>query len=158
MGMNDYDVIYGDCLRDYEDGKTLMKPLKISTIYNGLPFSHQSVFVETELFKLRKYDESFRISGDYEWFLNAYIDGKSFGYVPICVSCFDTKGISATNLYENYLEADRIRVRYGVCGSLVIRSIKLIIWRLLDVMRVSPRILEKTTRVVDRIKSTCKHM
>lgn len=154
-GIYDYDIIYGDCLRDYEGGKTLMKPLDISTIYNGLPFSHQSVFVRTDLFKERKYDESYRISGDYEWFLNAYLSKRTFGYVPLCVSCFDTKGISATNRYENYLEADRIRVRYGVAGGYISRKAKQIVWKAIDLMNISPKVIEGITRKLDLIRTRC---
>lgn len=142
------DIIYGDSLRDYGNDKVIAKPLELSTINRGLPFSHQSVFTKTVLFKNRKYDESFRISGDYEWFLNAYISGKSFGYVPQCVSCFDTCGISATHLYENYLEADRIRCKYKVNSGFLIRKLKSLSWFLIDKIGVTPKTIEMINRIL----------
>lgn len=152
------DILYGDSLRDYgNDNKVMVKPLELSTIRRGLPFSHQSVFVRTELFKNRRYDESFRISGDYEWFLNAYLEGRTFGYVPICVSCFDTCGISATHLYENYLEADRIRSKYGVNSGILSRKIKLVIWFLIDKFRVSPYKVELINNMIGLRKHEDSH-
>lgn len=145
------DILYGDSLRDYgNDNKVMVKPLELSTIRRGLPFSHQSVFVRTELFKNRRYDESFRISGDYEWFLNAYLEGRTFGYAPICVSCFDTCGISATHLFENYCEAERIRKRYGLSDGLVIRIIKKLIWYSFDKLHVNPKSIEYINRRLNK--------
>lgn len=129
------DILYGDSNRKYVDYRTgcetgkIVNSLPIKSIIHGLPFSHQSVFTKTYLFKNRYYDENFKISGDYEWFLDAYQKERTFAYVPICVSDFDTNGISQTHMYENYLEADRIRIMHEVAGNKIIRNIKRLIWK-----------------------------
>lgn len=153
-GLLQCDIIYGDSNREYIDLKKdrtvekVMEPLPLETIVHGLPFSHQSVFTKTVLFKTRKYDETFRISGDYEWFLNAYQEGKIFVYIPVCVSSFDTQGISAMNLYENYLEAERIRFMHGISETVVLRRVKQGIWWFLDKLRVRSEIVELINRLI----------
>ena len=143
LNVNDIDILYGDSDRAYNNNCNRVAPSPLTFMVRGLPFSHQACFTKLDLFKKRPYDESYEISGDYEWFLNAYMNGCRFGYAPVCVSRFDTKGISATRLYDNWVEADRIRDRYGLAGTGLTRKLKRLSWYILDKLHVNSRIIEK---------------
>ena len=147
-----YDIIYGDSARDYGSNVEVVKPANLTSITKGLPFSHQAVFTRTELFKARGYDESFRISGDYEWFLGAYMEKKNFGYIPVCISIFDTCGISSQKLYENYLEAERIRKKHSVADPWLVRMPKRAVWFLMDRMKMGSSFVEKLTGMIAKFR------
>lgn len=146
------DIFYGDSARDYGNKIEVTQPLPITSIKKGLPFSHQSVVTRTALFRTRKYDQNYKISGDYEWFLNAYLEKKRFQYIPICISVFDTKGISSQLLYENYIEAEKIRYSCGVEDFWIIRIIKRMIWKLFDCLNVGSGFIEKATGMMARFR------
>jgi len=151
-GDESYDIIYGDSARDYGSSIDIVKPSSLTSITKGLPFSHQAVLTRTELFKTRGYDESFCISGDYEWFLGAYMEQKSFRYIPVCISIFDTCGISSQRLYENYLEAERIRAKYSVADPWVVRMPKRAVWFLMDRMKMGSSFVEKLTGMIAKFR------
>lgn len=133
----DYDIVYGDnrwidsTHVDYHKAGE-----NIEVIKKGLPFSHQSVFTKTEFFRQRPYDSDLKISGDYEWFLGAYIEQKKFKYIDICVSDFYLDGISSFNRYDTYKEVLKIREKYGVNDPAIIRSVKSLVWWGIDKLGV----------------------
>lgn len=151
-GNQPYDIIYGDSARNYGSNIEVVKPSPLTSLTKGLPFSHQAVLTRTELFKARKYDESFRISGDYEWFLGAYMEKKSFGYIPVCISIFDTFGISSQKLYENYLEAERIRAKHGVADPWILRRPKRMAWFIMDRMKIGSSFVEKLNGLIAKYR------
>lgn len=136
----EYDIVYGDNRWCSDSNVDYHKASKnIDSIKKGLPFSHQSVFTRTELFKQRSYDSNLKISGDYEWFLGAYLENKRFKYVDICVSDFYLDGISSFNRYDTYKEVLKIREKYGVNDPFIIRGIKSIVWWGIDKLGVENR-------------------
>lgn len=135
--INHSDVFYGDSIRTKSNGQELyLKPLPIAEIKKGMPFCHQSTLTRTELFRKRPYDTNFKISGDYEWFLGAYTEGQVFSCVPVCVCKFDASGVSSRKLYDNYIEAERVRSKYGVADKPMFRRIKAIAWFCLDRLHI----------------------
>lgn len=146
------DIIYGDSYRIYRNRSVVKYADNLSTIVKGLPFSHQSVFTRTELFYNRYYDVSYKISGDYEWFLGAYVQRRLFAYVPICVSAFNTEGLSSKHVYENYLEAEKVRKKYNLKDVLLVRLLKRVIWYLIDKVSISSRWVETMNSVVTRFR------
>ena len=127
------DIVYGDYCRVYDNKKVYcVSSDKLKKIRKSLPFSHQSVFTKRELFSPRPYDESLKISGDYEWFLNAYLEGKSFAHISLFVCDFYVDGISAYEKYAIYLEAEKIRISHEVADPRIVRMLKRIAWKLID--------------------------
>ena len=98
-----------------------------------MPFCHQAVITRTDLLKERKYDETFKIAADYEWYLNAYLDKRKFLYVekPFCI--YDVSGVSSVEIYKTYKEFVQIRSRHGVDGNIkIMKYCKLFVWFLID--------------------------
>jgi glycosyltransferase involved in cell wall biosynthesis len=88
------NVIYGDY--SFRDGGKEY-PDKVSPDYfvrTSLP--HQSTLFSRNVFKsCGNYDESYRISGDREWYLRAVIsDRLSFTHIPMALTSFDLTGVS----------------------------------------------------------------
>lgn len=73
----------------------------------GVP--HQASFIKRELFEeFGLYDETFKISADWKFFLQALVIGKSsFKYIPVTVANFDGQGISSKNNRLMMEEIDR---------------------------------------------------
>ena len=76
---------------------------------SGIP--HQASFIRRSLFeKYGLYDESYRISADWKFFLLSLAIGKSsFRYIPVTIADFDGSGISSRN---NRLMMDEIARAY----------------------------------------------
>jgi glycosyltransferase involved in cell wall biosynthesis len=134
------DILYGDNQRSYQGILEYHKAgQNLDYIKKGLPFSHQSVFTRTELFTERPYDKRFQLSGDYEWFLNAYQENRRFCYIPVCVSIFDMDGVSSRKQYENYKEVLTIRKIHKVEDPWPLRMAKLLAWKLIEVTKMDNR-------------------
>ena len=144
------DIFYGDCLRQYESESIVQRAFPIDSIKKGLPFSHQSAITRAELMKKRLYVERLNISADYEWFLWAYTEGKIFQYIPMVISSFDKEGISSTALYKTYLEAIKIREKYGIADPYIISKLKQICWFFLDKINPDGKRLEQFTEKLAR--------
>lgn len=75
-------------------------------IENRMPVYHQATFTRVEYHKHHLFDISFRSSGDYKFFYEAYKNGCKFQLLPISIAYFDNKqGMSKDNhrlsMYEN---------------------------------------------------------
>lgn len=130
---SEVDIVYGDNQCVYGDIVTYHKAEgSVEYIKRGLPFSHQSVMTKLKLFKQRGYDEQFKISGDYDWFLGAYLESRVFRYVNICISDFYMDGISSNQRFAGYKESLKVRKKYDVQDFILIRWIKTFVWFLID--------------------------
>lgn len=80
-------------------------------VWYGMFASHQSMFYNIELIKKQNitFDESYKIAADYKFTMQTIVNGKHFLKVPICISLFDTSGISCNNMDKGLYEADRAR-------------------------------------------------
>ncbi len=80
------------------------------------------------------------------------MEKKSFGYIPVCISVFDTCGISSQKLYENYLEAERIRAKHGVADPWIVRMPKRMVWFIMDRMKIGSSFVEKLTGLIAKFR------
>ena len=95
---NSSSIIYGDTVLKYRMGMRLQKPDSLDSLLFKMPFGHQSVFVKTSYHKENLFDVSFRSSGDFNFFHNAFVKGIPFQYVPLIIALFFAEdGISSTN-------------------------------------------------------------
>lgn len=76
----------------------------------GIP--HQASFIRRSLFDMfGLYDETYRISADWKFFLQSLALGKSsYSYIPVTIADFDGSGLSSRN---NRLMMDEIARAYG---------------------------------------------
>lgn len=79
------------------------------SFYRGMGFTHQSVFVRTELAKQFGFDLSFKASADYNQIYNIYRAGYKPLQTDVCIAVMDmTDGFSQNNRRTQYEEVARI--------------------------------------------------
>jgi len=94
---------------------------------SGLP--HSAVFIKKSLFeKIGLYDASFKISGDYEWFMRAILRWRaSYEYVPLVISIYNFEGLSskADDVSEQIHAAERSRAycKYALNPLIVVSAL-----------------------------------
>jgi len=107
-----FGVMYGDqkifkknryLYTDFSDHTNLEKFMSIA---------HQSAFIKKDLFKVKKYSTSIKLSSDYDFFLYLYKRGVLFKKIPEVLSCFRVGGRSE-NLSIMRKEFLRIQLRYN---------------------------------------------
>ncbi len=71
--------------------------------------NHQATFIKRTLLERYSYDESLKITGDYKFFLQAFIEAdSSYAYYNIDSVYYDEGGISSTQLSLHYQEREHI--------------------------------------------------
>lgn len=101
------DVIYGDRYYIKQGKKELQKAKPISTIFERMPFGHQSTFVRTELIKKYRFNDTYKFAADYNLLITLYLNGFNFKYVDIAICDFLAGGQSESGL-RPYLETIKI--------------------------------------------------
>ncbi len=86
------DLIYGDVIYQYSFGERYVSSKDLGRIKYDMVFSHQSVFVRSEILKKRHFDLRYRLAADYDFLLWAYLNKRSFRYIDIPVSVVDASG------------------------------------------------------------------
>lgn len=113
MHLNDSDIVSGDILIEDVKGKHYVPSRDEVTLdfFFNISLFHQSTFIKRQLFlDLGLYNESFKIGGDYEFFIRAlYKYNCSYKHSPILISKFITDGISNDPAYVeiNKIEAKK---------------------------------------------------
>ncbi len=110
------DVFYGNQLMYHQhSGRAhIWRPKKRSALdfYSGsLP--HASSFIRRDAFeRIGLYDESYRIAGDYEWFVRAFRRGMVFRHIDCLVGVFiEGEGISTNKAGHELQEEEKRRLR-----------------------------------------------
>ncbi len=92
------DIIYGDTLISYcENRIKLLKPYNLKNLKKRMCFIHQSTLIKKSLLCKNQFDPKLRLVSDWKFFLECYLEKKSFKYVPITISKFALDGVSALN-------------------------------------------------------------
>jgi len=94
-----YDIIYGSVNKMLHDCYYLYKPFPIEQMAKKMILPHQATFIKTSFHKVHLFDTSYRSSGDYHFFYNAYYRyGARFKEVDIVVCDYeDSTGMSKDN-------------------------------------------------------------
>lgn len=108
----DCSVIYGDTVIKYPWGSFQSEGKEISPHDMFLPFCHQSTFVRTELMRQYKFDLSYKIVADYNFFYQLHRLGKKFLHVSELISEYDMNGYSSRRVIELYREIAKINGTY----------------------------------------------
>ena len=100
---NQIDILVGNVISVRPDGKRRYKQntkeVSLYTFYRGT-IEHTSAYLRRALFDhFGLYDESLRIVSDWKWYLQvAGLRKANVKFTDTYVTCFDTTGISSTNL------------------------------------------------------------
>lgn len=91
------DIINGNTL--FPHGEIKLSPPQLDRRYFYLTtIIHQSTYIKTELLREYRYDEKYRISSDWKfWLQTLIINKKTYRRIDVFVSIFDTTGISLNN-------------------------------------------------------------
>lgn len=120
------DLLYGDMIQICEGRKQLRKanPDTVADFPKNITFSHQALFIRTDVMQELLYDTSYPICADYEFFQRAYACGKRYRYMdrPICF--FQLGGISYQRAFELLDETYDIQLKYGVISEQQYRTLK----------------------------------
>lgn len=108
----DATVIYGGVEILYPDLNRIEQPGRPSRLWQGMQFSHQAAFVDTEYHRAHPYDIANRIAADLAFFYQAYQAQARFVASGKVIARVITGGVS---------EANRIRAilasRDAICGQ-----------------------------------------
>lgn len=92
------DIIYGNVVNKTNFGNYGIKPKPLGSFKYTLPFSHQSVFVKSELLKSNKFNILYKSSADFDQLLKLYKENYKFHYVDLNIAIVDLrKGMSKDN-------------------------------------------------------------
>ncbi len=97
------DVLIGNVIAVRPDGKVRYKKnnpdVSLYTFYRGT-IEHTSAYIRRDLFDTYGlYDENLKIVSDWKWYLQVVgLNNASVQFTDRYVTCFDTTGISSTNL------------------------------------------------------------
>lgn len=107
--INNEDIIYCDILTDKNEKWIYPNHLSILYFYSNC-IGHPSTFHKRELFdNIGLYDESLKITADYDFFIKAIVKNKAtYKHIPILLTCFNTDGISLTQVDLKELEKNEI--------------------------------------------------
>jgi glycosyltransferase involved in cell wall biosynthesis len=108
-GPADADIVYGDTVMVLNIG-SFVKPAKAGvSAKTYMPFGHQSAFVRTSWMKKLKFDRTYRICADRNFFYRAYHAGAKFRYIPVTVADYEAEGgLSSTHSIRLRYETGRI--------------------------------------------------
>jgi glycosyltransferase involved in cell wall biosynthesis len=95
--LRDATVIYGDHFVKYEDFAVKRTAGVVDEMWKGSQFCHQSAFIEACYHKNNKYNVHNKITADFEFFYNAFFDGKAFKGLQEAICIFSAGGVSDVN-------------------------------------------------------------
>ena len=126
-------IIYGDSqiLLDSNHSKILKSRTKKHKYKHH--FIHQGAFIDSNLMKEYKYDTSFKIAGDTDFFTRAYNNGIKFMHFDIVIASFNINGISSNLSFTMFKEDCKIGFKYNKLFPLI-HTLKYIFW-------IIPRVL-----------------
>ncbi len=105
---NNSVVVYGNVLNMYSSThKIIFLSKSLDSIYQGLPFSHQSSFIKNKYLRKFGFDAQYNICADYDLFYKLYIQKLPFLYVNLIVANYDMFGISS-NYSQSFLQKKTI--------------------------------------------------
>ena len=111
-GIEDYDLIYGDEIRFYLDGKTFQKKypdllsFSFLAFFGGLP--HQASLIKRSLFvELGLYDENFKIISDWKFFMLAIFKKQcKYLHKDLFVVYYNFEGMSSKFIELSFNERE----------------------------------------------------
>lgn len=133
---SDTDIAYGDTMIKLAVGDVLDKPKPIEKIVKQMVFGHQATFIRTQLHKKMLFDTTYRSSGDYNFFYQAYQSGYKFTYIPLIVANYEGEdGMSIRNIFIAKKENGRIQGKSHDIGWNISYYMQYVIYKLRKIIR-----------------------
>lgn len=105
-----YDIIYGNIVAFNKERYKVMQPNYVNTLRNNvMPFWHPSTFIKTDLHKNILYNESYKYSSDFDFFLKVKNSQVKLKYINQEISLVNVgEGASINNRYLGLIENYKI--------------------------------------------------
>ena len=112
------DIIYGDY--KFEKGEKVYPDTLYPAYFMKTSLPHQSTFFRKNVFEqLGNYDESYRMGGDRDFFIKAYLSGQyEFVHVSYFLSFFNLDGISNDEAHQKQKKEEDERMFKANYGAL----------------------------------------
>lgn len=99
------DIIYGSTnIVLKKDISKIVKPINLQKIIKKMIFCHQSVIIKSKIMKEIKYDTTYKICADYNFFLDVYLKKYIFKKIDVIFSNYDLNGFSNENALKTLKE------------------------------------------------------
>lgn len=102
--INGYDIVYGDTIVRTKNLKYLVKSKEFDLSTYLMPFSHQSVFVNSTLLKKKNFSLKYKLSSDFDFFYNCFLKKKKFKKINNIISIVKSGGLADKNRQEVFNE------------------------------------------------------
>ncbi len=126
--LNNFDVISGDIdIFDNNQWHSMQSENEITThLFLRISLYHQATFISKRLFETYGlYDESFRSTGDYEFFIRTLLkNNATYSHAPFKISNFVANGISNNSDFMAINLVERERSWENNFSSIIINEIK----------------------------------
>tara|TARA_B100001093_G_C26846125_1_gene1022861 strand:- start:1090 stop:1872 length:783 start_codon:yes stop_codon:yes gene_type:complete len=99
-----YDIIHGDTIVSTRNLKYLVKSKEFDFNTYLMPFSHQSVFVNSALLKKKNFSLKYKISSDFDFFYNCFLKKKKFKKINNIISVVKSGGLADKNRQKVFNE------------------------------------------------------
>lgn len=107
------DIVYGDYFLYKNNRRKMIISSEIDEIVYGMITTHQAIFTKTRLLKDRKYHyHDYRMAADYDFYLDMYLQGKTFYHVNIPIVYFEVGGESQKNAVITQNDVVKIKFSY----------------------------------------------
>mgnify|MGYP000020461838 CR=1 FL=1 len=111
-------IIYGDVHIRYNDFTRIQQANSPSKLWQGMSFSHQSVFCDLKYHKMNLFNKKNKVCADLEFYYKAYKKDVHFKNTSTIISSVDVGGISESSRLET-LKLSKIAVLKGGALPLV---------------------------------------
>ncbi|WP_180127371.1 glycosyltransferase family 2 protein [Rhodoferax sp. BLA1] len=92
---NHHDLVYGNCLLEFSDGRTQLKTARHHRfVYYGMFGNHQSMLFRKDFIGGVRYKPAFRIAGDYAFTSQTIMRGAKCLRLSVPICRFDMSGVS----------------------------------------------------------------
>ncbi|KAA6350181.1 PGL/p-HBAD biosynthesis glycosyltransferase [termite gut metagenome] len=121
--LDNISVLYGNTLLIYENKKELqdVKPSRIFSKYKYMPSCHQSIFCRILYVKTLKFNTSYKIAADLDFFYRLYKINHNYLYFHSIIACYDVvDGISSKQYRQTYKEIIQIKHSYLIYLAFIV--------------------------------------
>ena len=102
--IKNYDIIHGDTIVSTKNLKYLVKSKEFDFKTYLMPFSHQSVFVNSALLKKKNFSLKYKISSDFDFFYSCFLKKRKFKKINNIISVVKSGGLADKNRQKVFNE------------------------------------------------------
>ncbi|MGV6861811.1 MAG: glycosyltransferase family 2 protein [Putridiphycobacter sp.] len=106
------DLVYGNCKISYTNQYSrISKPNALNTLWKGMSFSHQTVFIKCDIIIQNKFDTTYKYCADFNQIFQLFLKHYKFEFWDNLIAIIEAGGISDTKRYISTNEVYKINRR-----------------------------------------------